>query len=87
MVPLFGPRSRSSGFGTGIRVGVPSLGELTLPRVLTTILASFFEKLSESEAIDPAAVEQLKALFQSGKKLRADDVVAIISAAADKAPQ
>jgi hypothetical protein len=50
-----------------------------LAKVLSIILDSFYQQLSESEAIDAQTVSELRALFQSGKKLKADDVVAIIS--------
>jgi len=53
-----------------------------MAKVLNAILDSFYQKLSESEAIDARTVSELRALFQSGKKLKADDVVAVISGAA-----
>ncbi len=46
--------------------------------VLNEILDSFYERLSESEAINKATIEELRGLFESGKKLKADDFVAII---------
>jgi len=58
-----------------------------LAKVLTEILASFFTKLSESEAVDARTIAELQALFQSDKKLRADDVVAVISGATGKRTQ
>lgn len=54
--------------------------------VLTEILDSFYAKLSESEAIDDATIEELRALFESGKKLKADDFVTLLSDAAREPP-
>ena len=47
--------------------------------VLGEILDSFYRKLSESQAIDDTTVEALRALFESGKKVKADDFVRILS--------
>ena len=47
--------------------------------VLDEILDSFYRKLSESEAINDTTVEALRALFESGEKLKADDFVRILS--------
>lgn len=58
-----------------------------MARVMTDIIASFFDKLSESEAIDAATIAELRALFQSGKKLKADDVVTVISGASHDGSQ
>ena len=43
------------------------------------ILNSFYAKLSESKEVDKAKIDSLRALFQSGKKLKADDFVAILA--------
>ena len=43
------------------------------------ILNSFYAKLSESKEVDKAKIDALRALFQSGKKLKADDFVAILA--------
>lgn len=50
-----------------------------MPTVLGEILDSFYRKLSKSDAIDEPTVAEVRALFESGKKLKADDFVAIFS--------
>lgn len=47
--------------------------------VLHEILDSFYKKLSDSQTIDETTVEALRALFESDKKLKADDFVGILS--------
>ena len=47
--------------------------------VLDEILDSFYKKLSDSQTIDESTVEALRALFESDKKLKADDFVGILS--------
>jgi hypothetical protein len=54
--------------------------------VLNEILDSLYTKLSESEVIDEETVKALRALFESGVKLKADDFVAILSVATDEQP-
>ncbi len=54
--------------------------------VLGEILDSFYEKLSESDAVDEATIEALRAQFESGKKLKADDFVTILSGVTKEAP-
>jgi hypothetical protein len=39
----------------------------------------FYAKLSASENTGPAVVEELRKLFASGEKLKADDFVTILS--------
>lgn len=53
--------------------------------VLDEILESFYERLSESEAIDESTIEELRTLLESGKKLKADDFVAILENATEGA--
>ena len=53
--------------------------------VLDEILESFFQKLSEADAVDEATVARLRELFQSRKKLKADDFVAAIEKGAEEA--
>ena len=53
--------------------------------VLNEILDAFYAKLSASDAVDEQAIKALRALFGSGKKLKADDFVEILSAAAREA--
>lgn len=55
-----------------------------MAKVLDEILASFYEKLSESDTVNEAVVKELRTLFASEKKLRADDFVAILKKAAQK---
>ncbi len=50
-----------------------------MPRVPETILDSFCERLAESQAVDPRIIDELRALFQSAQKIKADDIVALIS--------
>jgi hypothetical protein len=52
--------------------------------VLDEILASWYAKFSESEAINQDALEDIRGLFDSGKKLKADDFVAILEKAAEE---
>ncbi len=50
-----------------------------MPPVQAEILNAFYEKLSKSESIDAATVDALRNALASGKKLKADDFVAILS--------
>lgn len=54
---------------------------------LDQILDAFYERLGASEEIDAATIEALRALFQSGMKLNADDFVAILESATMEDPQ
>jgi len=45
-------------------------------KVLNEVLDAFYRKLSESDAVDEQMVNDLRALFDSGKKLKAGDLVA-----------
>jgi hypothetical protein len=47
--------------------------------IQTEILDSFYAKLSKSETVDKATVDELRELFQSGNKLKADDIVGILA--------
>lgn len=53
--------------------------------VLNEILDAFYAKLSESDAVNEETIKALRALFASGRKLKADDFVEILSAAAREA--
>lgn len=44
------------------------------------ILKAFYAKLSNSGTIEQATVDALRKALQSGKKLKADDFVAILAA-------
>lgn len=50
-----------------------------MAKIQEEILDSFYSKLSASETVGPEAVEELRRLFASGEKLKADDFVAILS--------
>jgi hypothetical protein len=43
------------------------------------ILDSFYERLSASKVVDNPTVEALRKLFESGDKLKAEDLVAILA--------
>jgi len=43
------------------------------------ILNAFYEKLSKSASIDAKTVEALRMMLASGKKLKAEDFVAILA--------
>lgn len=51
------------------------------------ILDSFYARLAESDAVDEATVKALRALFDSGKKLKADDFVEVLSGVAKERPE
>ncbi len=53
-----------------------------MPAVLNEILDVFYAKLSESDSLDEQTIKALRTLFASGRNLRADDLVEILSAAA-----
>lgn len=52
-----------------------------MSRVLDEILKSFYSRLAESDAVDEAMIAELRAAFESEKKLKADDIVAVLSRA------
>jgi hypothetical protein len=43
------------------------------------IVESFMKELDESKHVDAQQIEQLKAVFNDGKKLKVDDVIKILS--------
>lgn len=43
------------------------------------IANKFFEKLAHAKDVDPAQIDELKALFSNDKKIKADDLVKIFS--------
>ncbi len=53
-----------------------------MARVLDEILETFYAKLSESDSVNEAAVQELRTLFASEKKLKADDFVEVLKKAA-----
>ena len=53
-----------------------------MAKVLDEILERFYVKLSESDTVNKATVKQFRTLFAPEKKLKADDIVAILKKAA-----
>lgn len=49
-----------------------------MAKVMDDILESFYAMLAESDTIEDAVIKELRALFASQKKLKADDFVAIL---------
>ena len=56
-----------------------------MANVLNEILESFYAKLPESDTVNETTVDELRALFASGKKPKADHFVAIFGKAAREA--
>jgi len=50
-----------------------------MPTVQEDILEAFYAKLSRSASIDQATLDALRKALTSGKKLKADDFVAILA--------
>jgi hypothetical protein len=50
-----------------------------MPPVQDDILNTFCAKLSNAESMDPAMVEALRKVLSSAKKLKPDEVVAVLS--------
>ena len=50
-----------------------------MARIQEEILDAFYAKLSASETVDHAMVDEIRKLFASGEKLKADDFVAVLS--------
>jgi uncharacterized protein YbjQ (UPF0145 family) len=50
-----------------------------MPTVQEDILNAFAAKLSKSPSVDPATAEALHRVLTSAKKLKADDVVAMLA--------
>ena len=53
-----------------------------MAKILDEILESFYAKLSESDSVSEGTVKELRNLFASEQKLKADDFVAILEKAA-----
>ena len=53
-----------------------------MAKVLDEILEKFYAKLSESDTVNETTVKELRTLFSSERKLKADDFVAILGKAA-----
>lgn len=50
-----------------------------MPKIQQTILESFYKELEKSGRLDTAAVAELRNLFQSKTKLKAEDFVQVLS--------
>ena len=55
-----------------------------MANVLDEILESFYVKLAESDGVNEATINELRTLFGSERKLKADDFVVILKKAADE---
>lgn len=64
--------------------GIRATGGYEVAAVLDEILDSFYAKLSESEVISEDTIGELRELFESGMKLKADDFVSILEKAAEE---
>jgi hypothetical protein len=50
-----------------------------MARIQEEILEAFYERLCVSENVGPATVAELRRLFSSGDKLKAEDFIATLS--------
>jgi len=50
-----------------------------MPKIEDDILARFFQELESTEGFSKKRVDDLRALFKTGKKLKATDVVKVLS--------
>lgn len=50
-----------------------------MPRIEDEILARFFDELEKTEGFSQERVDNLRALFKAGKKLKATDFVKVLS--------
>ena len=50
-----------------------------MPKIEDEILAQFFQELEKTEGFSKDRVENLRALFKAGKKLKATDFVKVLS--------
>jgi hypothetical protein len=57
-----------------------------MPAILDEIRDAFLKRLTASGKVDQEAVEELRGLLQSDKKLKADDFIEILQAAAKRRP-
>lgn len=53
----------------------------TMATIQEEILESFYAELAKSCELDAATIENLRELFESERKLKADDFVAVLSRA------
>lgn len=52
-----------------------------MPKIEAEILAKFFQELEKTEGFSKERVDDLRALFKAGKKLKATDFVRVLSEA------
>jgi hypothetical protein len=50
-----------------------------MPKIEDEILARFFQELEKTEGFSKERVDNLRALFKAGKKLKATDFVKVLS--------
>ena len=50
-----------------------------MPKIEDEILAQFFQELEKTEGFSRERVDNLRALFKAGKKLKATDFVKVLS--------
>lgn len=53
-----------------------------MPTLQAIVATKYFAKLRQTTEVDEAKITQLEALFASGKKIKADDLVKILSSPA-----
>lgn len=56
-----------------------TLGHTAMPKIEDEILAQFFQELEKTEGFSKERVDNLRALFKAGKKLKATDFVKVLS--------
>ncbi len=47
-----------------------------MAKIQEEVLEGFFKKLGESQSVDTTLIKELRALFKSGSKVKAQDLVA-----------
>jgi hypothetical protein len=56
-------------------------------KIQEEILEAFYEELGKAEAVDDEMVKRLRQLLSSEKKVKADEVAAILSGSRESVPQ
>jgi hypothetical protein len=54
-------------------------GQTAMAKIEDAILAQFFQELEKTEGFSKERVDDLRALFKAGKKLKATDFVKVLS--------
>jgi len=49
-----------------------------MSKVSETVLGDFYKRLAENDEVDKDVLARLKAVFASGKKVRADDLEGVL---------